>query len=73
MDRDASGLLVFSKNGEAFASLKSQFFHHTVERIYTAVVEGMPNPREGTIENLLYELPTGLVVSIKDKAKGRWR
>ena len=30
LDRDASGLLVFSKNARAFDHLKRQFFHHTV-------------------------------------------
>jgi 23S rRNA pseudouridine1911/1915/1917 synthase len=71
LDRDASGLLVFSKNNVAFQSLKSQFYHHTVERLYTAVIEGLPTPKSGTIENLLYELPTGLVVQITDRSKGQ--
>jgi 23S rRNA pseudouridine1911/1915/1917 synthase len=71
LDRDASGLLVFTKHNEAFASLKSQFYHHTVERLYTIVLEGLPTPQKGTIENLLYELPTGLVVQIQDRSKGQ--
>jgi 23S rRNA pseudouridine1911/1915/1917 synthase len=71
LDRDARGLLVFSKNNGAYEHLKSQFYHHTVERLYTAVVEGQPTPKSGTIENLLYELPTGLVVQITDKSKGQ--
>jgi len=71
LDRDASGLLVFSKHNGAYEHLKSQFYHHTVERIYTAVVEGQPTPKSGTVENLLYELPTGLVVQITDKSKGQ--
>jgi 23S rRNA pseudouridine1911/1915/1917 synthase len=71
LDRDASGLLVFSKNNAAYENLKSQFYHHTVERLYTAVVEGQPTPKSGTIQNLLYELPTGLVVQISDKSKGQ--
>lgn len=71
LDRDASGLLAFSKHNGAYEHLKSQFYHHTVERLYTAVVEGQPTPKSGTIENLLYELPTGLVVQITDKSKGQ--
>jgi|GEM_PF-212426 len=71
LDRDASGLIVFSKNPRAYHELKRQFYHHTVERIYTAVVEGLPTPKSGTIENLLYELPTGQVVQISDKSKGQ--
>jgi 23S rRNA pseudouridine1911/1915/1917 synthase len=71
LDRDASGLLVFSKHNGAYEHLKSQFYHHTVERLYTAVVEGQPTPKSGTIQNLLYELPTGLVVQISDQSKGQ--
>ena len=33
LDRDASGLLVFSKSDAAYRSLKQQFLHHTVSRI----------------------------------------
>src|SRR5437773_11726873 len=42
LDRDASGVLVFSKNDAAYRSLKQQFFHHTVQREYEALVHGRP-------------------------------
>jgi 23S rRNA pseudouridine1911/1915/1917 synthase len=71
LDRDASGLIVFSKNAKAYHYLKHQFYHHTVERLYTAVVEGLPSPKSGKIENLLFELPTGQVVQISDSSKGQ--
>ena len=71
LDRDASGLLVFTKNGAAYANLKQQFFHHTVDRVYTAVIEGVPTPREGRIENFLMELPDGRVVRVQDPKRGR--
>lgn len=61
LDRDASGLLVFSKNDAAYRSLKSQFFHHTVTREYLAVVHGAPKPPEGRIENRLSERADGTV------------
>src|SRR5690349_11936946 len=47
LDRDASGLLIFSKNHQAYVSLKQQFFKHKVERIYLAVVHGVPTPPAG--------------------------
>ena len=65
LDRDASGLLVFSKNHVAFRSLKQQFFKHTVDRIYTAVVHGLLNPASGRIRSRLVELPDGSVRSTK--------
>ena len=55
LDRDAGGLLVFSKSDLAYQSLKTQFFKHTVERVYQAVVRGTPNPKKGRIESRLVE------------------
>ncbi len=71
LDRDASGLLIFSKNNGAYASLKRQFFHHRVERIYTAIVRGVPNPRSGRIESRLIELPDGRMVRTRISSKGQ--
>ena len=53
LDKDASGLLVFSRNHRAYQSLKRQFFDHTVDRIYAAVVIGTPNPPVGSIPHVL--------------------
>ncbi len=65
LDRDASGLLVFSKNRRAFESLKSQFFKHTVQRIYLARVAGRMNPPTGTLESRLIERADGIVQSTR--------
>jgi 23S rRNA pseudouridine1911/1915/1917 synthase len=61
LDRDATGLLVFSKSHDAYRALKEQFFKHTVKRVYAAIVHGTPNPREGTIKTRLVEIPDGSV------------
>src|SRR6266550_3213656 len=61
LDRDASGLLVFSKNNQAHQSLKRQFFEHTVLREYLAVVHGTVLPPKGKIESMLVELKNGSV------------
>lgn len=71
LDRDASGLLIFSKNDPAFRSLKTQFFHHTVEREYRAVVHGAPEARTGRIETRLIERADGTVHSTRQHGKGR--
>ena len=70
LDRDASGLLVFSKTHEAYRSLKQQFFDHSVERVYTAVVEGIPTPRAGRIESRLVERADGTVYSARRPGEG---
>lgn len=72
LDRDAAGLLVFSKSDEAYHSLKTQFFHHAVERIYLAVTAGVPNPRAGRIESRLEERADGTVYTTRSHAKGQW-
>lgn len=40
IDKDTTGLMVVAKNDFAMASLAKQFFHHTIERRYTALVWG---------------------------------
>jgi RluA family pseudouridine synthase len=70
LDRDASGLLVFSKNESAYRSLKTQFFKHTVLRIYSAIVKGKPHPDRGRIDSRLVELPDGTVKSTRRSDAG---
>ena len=72
LDRDAAGLLVFSKNHDAYRSLKQQFFDHTVERLYTAVVAGVPTPRSGRIESRLVERADGSVHSTDRHGAGEF-
>ena len=71
LDREASGLLVFSKNRRAYDSLKTQFFKHTVERVYQAEVRGKVHPTKGTIESRLIERADGTVRSTTEHAKGQ--
>jgi len=50
IDKDTSGLLLVAKTEEAQTKLAKQFFDHTVERSYEALVWGDLNAEEGTIE-----------------------
>jgi 23S rRNA pseudouridine1911/1915/1917 synthase len=50
IDKDTSGLLVVAKTEFALNHLANQFFHHTVDRKYQAIIWGVPEEREGTIE-----------------------
>ncbi len=70
LDRDAGGLLVFSKSDLAYQSLKTQFFQHTVERVYQAVVRGTPNPKKGRIDSRLVERGDGTMRSTDEHAQG---
>jgi 23S rRNA pseudouridine1911/1915/1917 synthase len=71
LDRDAQGLLVFSKSHRAYESLKSQFYHHTVARQYTVVVEGSPRLDQQSIRSRLLERADGTVYSTNQRGKGQ--
>ncbi len=49
IDMDTSGLLVVAKNDEAQLNLAHQFFVHSIERRYVAIVWGNIKEDEGTI------------------------
>ena len=49
IDKNTSGLLVVAKNDEAQLYLAKQFFYHTIERKYVAIVWGNVKDDEGTI------------------------
>ncbi len=49
IDKDTSGLLVIAKTEIAMTSLAKQFFDHSIERTYLALVWGIPEPPQGTI------------------------
>ena len=50
IDKDTSGLLVVAKNDETQMDLARQFFEHSIERLYVAVVWGNVKDDEGTID-----------------------
>ena len=50
LDREASGLLVFSKTRAAYESLKRQFFERSAGRVYAAIVSPPPRPPRGQID-----------------------
>ena len=50
IDKNTSGILVVAKNDVAHRGLAEQFFNHSIERTYFAVVYGVPSPVKGTIE-----------------------
>ena len=50
IDKDTSGLLVVAKNDEAQLNLASQFYEHSIDRRYTAIVWGNIKEDEGTVD-----------------------
>ncbi|MFM8346788.1 MAG: RluA family pseudouridine synthase, partial [Bacteroidota bacterium] len=62
--KDTSGLLVIAKTEPAMTALAAQFFHHTIERTYQALVWGEPDPAEGTVNVHLGRSPKDRRVTI---------
>jgi len=49
IDKNTSGILVVAKNELSLNRLSRQFYDRTTDRLYVALVWGMPDPAEGTI------------------------
>ena len=57
IDKETSGLLVVAKNDMAHKNLSEQFAAHSIERTYQAIVYGVPQPLNGTIEGNIGRSP----------------
>lgn len=53
LDREVSGVMLFAKTEDVKARLQRNWEQN--QKVYTAVVEGIPHPPEGTIDNYLDE------------------
>lgn len=73
IDKDTSGLLVIAKTEKAMTSLAKQFFDHSIERTYYALVWGVLEPVEGTINVHLgrSEKDRRVTTAIEDGTRGR--
>ena len=53
LDQPVEGVMVFAKNRKAAAALGRQIQGKTVDKYYQALVEGVPEPEEGRLEDYL--------------------
>ena len=74
IDKDTSGLLVVAKNPDAQMNLAAQFFEHSIDRLYTAVVWGNIAEDEGTISGTIGRDPNDRLRFrvYDDPEKGKW-
>ena len=74
IDKDTSGLLVVAKNDEAQLHLADQFFRHSIERKYIAVVWGNIAEDSGTLEGYIGRDPNDRLRfrNYDDPEKGKW-
>ena len=57
IDKDTSGLMVIAKSETAMSGLAKQFFDHTIERTYHALVWGTLESDKGTIQHQPWSQP----------------
>jgi 23S rRNA pseudouridine1911/1915/1917 synthase len=57
LDKGTSGIMVAAKTDAAHAGLSGQFSGHTIERVYVALVWGVPSPRQGAITGAIARHP----------------
>ncbi|WP_150291800.1 RluA family pseudouridine synthase [Sphingobium estronivorans] len=50
IDKDTSGLLVVAKSDRAHEGLSKQFKDHSIDRLYAAIVYGVPQPGAGMVD-----------------------
>lgn len=53
LDQPVEGLMVFAKTGQAAAALSKQIQQKSVDKYYRAIVEGIPQPAQGLLEDYL--------------------
>jgi 23S rRNA pseudouridine955/2504/2580 synthase/23S rRNA pseudouridine1911/1915/1917 synthase len=58
LDRETSGILCFARNEAAHRHLSMQFEHHTTDKFYHALVDGVLHHEEGEINKPIGEHPT---------------
>ena len=69
LDRDTSGLIIFAKTNEAYIGLKKQFFAREVEKIYHALVWGVPTPIAGKINKPISSFLGKKKISFSESSK----
>ena len=58
LDKDTSGVMVAAKSDAAHAGLSALFAAHDLDRVYTALVRGVPEPQGGLICTQIGRSPT---------------
>ncbi len=75
IDKNTSGLMVVAKNQYAMDHLAKQFYYHTIERKYQAIIWGEFHDEEGTIRANVGRDPknrTNMTVFSDEENTGKW-
>ncbi|MBN1924872.1 MAG: RluA family pseudouridine synthase [Prolixibacteraceae bacterium] len=71
LDRETSGLMVFAKSPEVQAMFQDHWKEVLTERSYVAIVEGIVEKEEGTVESYLHENKAMVVYSDQNPERGK--
>ncbi len=74
IDKDTTGLMVVAKSDFAMSHLANQFFQHTIERRYQAIVWGDVEPDKGTVRANIGRNPNDrrLFMTFPEGDDGKW-
>lgn len=74
IDKDTTGLMVIAKNDYAMTFLAKQFYDHTIERRYWAIVWGDMEDDSGTVRGSIGRNPNDrrLFMVFPDDEDGKW-
>ena len=72
LDRETSGIMVFAYSEKARDGLKKLFHDHTIDREYSAIVEGVLKEKKGSWESYLKEDNNYVVKSTSSPEQGKW-
>ncbi len=68
LDKDTSGVMIFSKNRESNPYFAGLFEKHLIEKTYLAVTEKMVSPNEGRMEDFV-KIVKNRQISLQEKVK----
>ena len=71
LDKFASGVLVFAKSERVQSLMKGIFQRHDIQRKYWAIVEGLVNKNQGTVQSYLAENRLMRMSSTDDRMHGK--
>lgn len=67
LDQPVQGILVFGKNQKSGARLSEEMQKNEMEKIYLACVQGVPEKKEGMLENQMEKVPGSNLSRIVEK------
>ena len=71
LDKDTAGLMVYARTPDAAAGLSRTIQNGQLCKAYEALIHGIPEPPEGTLEDFLFnDSRTGKVYTVKKERRG---